>query len=254
MGCRWAFRSRGGLGGGSRSGRGMLLGSVAPGLNVLPSSAVLWGPESWKHCFSLSVEARSRGSDGCSGSGCPWLCRARIIRRSASSACGERRDCGVGDRPGAAGEVKTISAGTTDTLCAVGVEEWSSGGVDIGGGLTHGVLVNMGVTQNSTYTKYLTVCAPLVSGFSGCRKDKGYIKDGLDVKSEKTSGCVERRMTVVCFHDAHRHTHTFIHGVPNQALRTERLPVTIWKKSGGTDARDSGGSVLSVPRKSASFG
>ena len=108
---------------------------------------------------------------------------------SASSACGERRDCGVGDRPGAAGEVKTISAGTTDTLCAVGVEEWSYGGVDIGGGLTHGVLVNRGVTQNSTHTKYLTVCAPWVSEFSECRKDKGYVKDGLNTKIEKFRMC-----------------------------------------------------------------
>ena len=37
------------------------------------------------------------------------------------------------------------------------------------GGPTHGMLVSRGVTQNSTHTKYLTVCAPWVSEFSECR-------------------------------------------------------------------------------------
>ena len=109
-------------------------------------------------------------------------------------------------------------------------------------GPTHGMLVSRWVTQNSAHTKYLTVCAPWVSEFSECRKNKGYVKDGLNTEGEKNSRCVERRKAMICFHGAHRHTHTFIHGLPNQALRTERLPVTIWKKFRRNRR------VLSVPR------
>ena len=39
---------------------------------------------------------------------------------------------------------------------------------------------------------------------------------------------VMRQVTV--FHGAHRHTHICMHGLPNQALKTARLSVTIWKK------------------------
>ena len=57
-------------------------------------------------------------------------------------------------------------------------------------------------------------------------------------------------------HGAHRHTHTSIHGLPKQALRTARLSVTIWKNfRRNRRARFGGlGSVLSVPWKSVSFG
>ena len=57
-------------------------------------------------------------------------------------------------------------------------------------------------------------------------------------------------------HGAHRHTHTSIHRLPNQALKTARLSVTIWKNfRRNRRARFGGlGSVLSVPWKSASFG
>ena len=57
------------------------------------------------------------------------------------------------------------------------------------------------------------------------------------------------------FHGAHRHTHTAINWLPIQALRTELLPVTIWKKfRRNRRARFGGlGSVLSVPWKLASF-
>ena len=59
-----------------------------------------------------------------------------------------------------------------------------------------------------------------------------------------------------CFHGAHRHTHTSIHGLINQAIRTARLSVTIWKNfRRNRRARFGGlGSVLSVPWKSASLG
>ena len=59
-----------------------------------------------------------------------------------------------------------------------------------------------------------------------------------------------------CFHGAHRHTHTSIHGLLNQALKTARLSVTIWKNfRRNRRARFGGlGSVLSVQWKSASFG
>ena len=58
------------------------------------------------------------------------------------------------------------------------------------------------------------------------------------------------------FHGANLHTHTSIHGLLNQALITERLPVTIWKNfRRNRRARFGGlGSVLSVPWKSASLG
>ena len=58
------------------------------------------------------------------------------------------------------------------------------------------------------------------------------------------------------FHGAHRHTHTSIHWFLNQALRTARLSVTIWKNFRRNRRARFGGlaSVLSVPWKSASFG
>ena len=61
---------------------------------------------------------------------------------------------------------------------------------------------------------------------------------------------------MICFRGAHRHTHTSIHGLSNQALRTARLSVTIWKNfRRNRRARFGGlGSVLSVPWKSAYFG
>ena len=63
------------------------------------------------------------------------------------------------------------------------------------------------------------------------------------------------RREAYVFHGAHRHTHTSIHGLLNQALRTARLSVTIWKNfRRNRRARVGGlGSVLSVPWKSASF-
>ena len=87
------------------------------------------------------------------------------------------------------------------------------------GGLTHGVFVSSVVTQNSAHTKYLAVCAPWVSEFSECRRDKGYVKDRRSTESEKNSRCVERRKARTCFHGAHRHTHTSTHGLLNQALK-----------------------------------
>ena len=66
-----------------------------------------------------------------------------------------------------------LSSGTSDTRGDVGVEGWVSGGVDIGGGLTHGVLVSWWVTQNSTRTSYLAVFTPRVSEFPERRKYKG---------------------------------------------------------------------------------
>ena len=70
------------------------------------------------------------------------------------------------------------------------------------------------------------------------------------------SRCIKRRKTRMCFHGAHRHTHMFIRGLSNQALKTARLSVTIWRKfRRNRRARFGGlGSVLSVPWKSASFG
>ena len=59
-----------------------------------------------------------------------------------------------------------LSSGSADTRGAVGVAGWSAGGVDIGWGPTHWVLVSRGVTQNSTNTCYLAVCTPRVSEFS----------------------------------------------------------------------------------------
>ena len=57
------------------------------------------------------------------------------------------------------------------------------------------------------------------------------------------------------FHGAHRHTNASMHGLLNQALRTARLSVTIWKNfRRNRRARFGGlGSVLSVPWKSVSF-
>ena len=53
-----------------------------------------------------------------------------------------------------------LSSGSADTWGAVGVAGWSPGGVDIGWGPTHGVLVSRGVTQNSTNTYYLAIGIP----------------------------------------------------------------------------------------------
>ena len=53
-----------------------------------------------------------------------------------------------------------LSSGSVDTRGAVGVGWCSTGGVDIGCGPTHGVLVSRGVTQNSTNTYYLAIGIP----------------------------------------------------------------------------------------------
>ena len=63
-------------------------------------------------------------------------------------------------------------------------------------------------------------------------------------------------MRGLCVYGAHRYTLTFINWLINQALRTERLPVTIWKKFRmNIGARFWGlWSVLSVTQQSGSFG
>ena len=112
------------------------------------------------------------------------------------------------------------------------------------------MVVSRGVTQNSTNTYYLVLGTSWEASFP--RANKTWVqKDGLIIK-KKDSRCVGIRM----LYGAHRHTHTFIHGLPNQALRTARLSVTIWKNFlRNRRARFGGlGSVLSVPWKSASFG
>ena len=53
-----------------------------------------------------------------------------------------------------------LSSGSADTRGAVGVGGCSPGGVDIGWGPTHGVLVSRGVTQNSTNTYDLAIGIP----------------------------------------------------------------------------------------------
>ena len=53
-------------------------------------------PGSENHCLSSSGDAGSRGSVCGGGRGRPWLFRAWISRRSASSICGERRCLGMG--------------------------------------------------------------------------------------------------------------------------------------------------------------
>ena len=62
-------------------------------------------------------------------------------------------------------------------------------------------------------------------------------------------------MADVFFHGALQHTHTSIHGLSNQALRTERLPVTIWKEFRRNQRARLGGLVylLSVSWKSTFF-
>ena len=140
-------------------------------------------------------------------------------------------------------------------LGTVGVEGWSSGGVDIGRTDTRVACEYGGHTERHNHELPGSIYS------SGKRvprmpKRQWYVKDGLNTKSEENSSCVKRRTTVICFHGAHRHTHTFIHGLLNQALRTARLSVTIWKNfRRNRRARCGGwGSVLSVPWKSASFG
>ena len=62
------------------------------------------------------------------------------------------------------------------TPLTLGVLSVSRGGPTVvltSGGLTHGVLVSSGVTQNTTNTNYLAVCSPRVSEFPECRKDQG---------------------------------------------------------------------------------
>ena len=56
-----------------------------------------------------------------------------------------------------------LSSGSVDTRGAVGVEGLASGGVDIGWGPTHVVLVSSGVKQNSANTCYLAIRTPRVS-------------------------------------------------------------------------------------------
>ena len=145
-----------------------------------------------------------------------------------------------------------LSSGSADTLGAVGVEGCSSGGVDIG--VTDARrAVSRGVTQNSTNTCYLATWTPRVSEFSVANKTM-LRKDGLHVKKEEEKGFGMRREGY--FHGAHRHTHTSIHWLSNQALKTTRLSVTIWKNLRRNRRARFGGlaSVLSVPWKSASFG
>ena len=66
-----------------------------------------------------------------------------------------------------------LSSGSADTRGAVGVEGWASGGVDIGWGPTHGVLVSRGVTRNSTNAYYLAIGTPRVSEFSEGQQNEG---------------------------------------------------------------------------------
>ena len=144
-----------------------------------------------------------------------------------------------------------LSSGSADTRGAVGVEGCSSGGVDIR--VTDARrAVSRGVTQNSTNTCYLATCTSRVGELPGTNKTR-LRKDGLHVRKEKK---YESRDALGCvFHGAHRHTHTSIHGLLNQALRTARLLVTICKNfRRNLRARFGGlGSVLSVPLESASF-
>ena len=65
-----------------------------------------------------------------------------------------------------------LSSGTSDTRGAVGVEGWPSWGVDIGWTYAR-CACEKGVTENTTDTNYLAVCAPRVSEFPECRNDKG---------------------------------------------------------------------------------
>ena len=87
-------------------------------------------------------------------------------------------------------------------------------------------------------------------------KRQGYVKDGLNTERKRNPRCVEKREARYVF-TAHIGIHIHpIHGLFNQALRTARLSVTIWKNlRRNRRARFGGlGSVLSVPWKTASLG
>ena len=141
-----------GWGDGGRSSRGALWGVDVVRGAVCFGVSRLWGltlshpprsteaPGSEYHGSSTSGDS---GSVGGGWRGWPCLCRAWISWRSASPSDGEHGCWSTG---------WMLSAGSADTGGAGGVAGSSAGGVDIGWGPTHGVLVSRGVTQNSTNT------------------------------------------------------------------------------------------------------
>ena len=111
------------------------------------------------------------------------------------------------------------ASGSPEIRGDVWVEGWSSVGVDIG--VTDARFAcEYGGTRHTRNTRQTAVLVKVNSGW--CRKSQ-------EVRKRQTE-MVGIQKTWICFHGAHRHTHTSIHGLHNQARKTERLLVTIWKK------------------------